>query len=196
MYARNDSIKNYFLIVLCAFIALSGCSKGEMERKWSEDVALDSGPTVDVDRYVKLKTSNSMAGDAYSAEELKSTLTIHEGTAELPTWDVALQPLVLYRDETTKEWVIVAASNRCEVWWARGRPTRPYWEYRLKSGGWTEVPLSNSSLGRKTNLYILYEIPPPVGHLTTLAKEQALSNYNVERKSLSIEANVDPNYCN
>jgi hypothetical protein len=181
------------LAIIC--FALGGCAPGKVERKWSEEVALDDGKVLTVDRYVKFQETNSMAGDAYGSTEEDATLSFRGELAALPAWRVALQPLVLYRDSSTNEWVIVAASSRCEVWEARGKPARPYWEFRLRDSGWVEVPLSESSLGRKTNLYILYERPLPARQLTVPMKQGLQAQESTGKKYLSIVSEIDSRYC-
>ena len=82
------------------------------------------------------------------------------------------------QDAATKEWVIVARTNRCEVWVARGKPFPPYWEYRRVAEQWRPRPLSEASKGRSTHLLIDYrreDLPP---HITLEHKQASFIDTN------------------
>lgn len=112
--------------------------------KWTEDVLLDDGTTIQVKRKVKLKANGS--------EELDATISFAGDLEDLPPWRAPLMAIVLYQDKAQKEWVVVATMNFCSVWERNGKPQPPYWEYRLGPQGWRQVPLSEVSLGRRANL--------------------------------------------
>jgi hypothetical protein len=118
---------------------------------------------ITIERYVRFKIENTWAGDVPSAIDQRASLSFTGDLEDLPTWSVALAPQVLYRDAQTNEWVIVASSDRCEAWYARGKPFPPYWEYRLVGQRWVERPLSESSMGLASNLFLDYRrkaLPP------------------------------------
>jgi hypothetical protein len=173
--------------VAIAIVLVIGCS-GEVERRWSEEVALDDGETIVVERYVRFRESNSLAGDAYSSNLLAATLTAPEAKPKMQTWDVPLVPLVLYRDASSYEWVVVATTHSCDDWAKRGSPTPPYWEFRFVDGGWVQVPLSSASIGRKTNLFFDYEPSLPARHLTNETKVAINSRGGFGRDYLSVLA--------
>jgi hypothetical protein len=125
-------------------------------RTWSEEVQLDDGRVITIDRHVEFDASNALGGGAYSATESKSTLSFQGDLAALPAWDVPLMPLVLYQDAETMEWAIVATTTTCLVWSSRGKPVPPYWEFRLRGVVWEQVALSPTSFGRNTNLLFEY----------------------------------------
>jgi len=133
-----------------------GCIPGKVTRKWSEEVALDDGRVIIVDRYVAFEESNSWAGDAYSATETRSTISFRGELAKLPDWDVPLVPVLLYQDASDGNWAVVATTSSCEIWAERGSPQPPYWEYRLTHGAWSQTSLSRASIGRKPNLLFAY----------------------------------------
>lgn len=141
-------------------LAVSSCGFlfGYQERSWSEDVKLDDGSVVTIERYVKFEESNSWSKDAYSAKDVKATLAFAGKLADLPVWDFALTPIVLYRDGISGDWVIVAESTACEVWVARGKPNPPYWEFRLGNVGWREQSVSPVSINRSSNLFTRYHM--------------------------------------
>ncbi len=146
------------MCIVAVAAGLTGCNPfGASKKEWTEDVTLDDGFTLVVKRMVKFKESNSWSGDAYNSTEQASTMNFTGTLASLPPWDVPLEPMVLYRDATKNgQWVIVATTTTCDVWNRRGEPRPPYWEFRLGARGWQEVPLSQSSYDRPTNLYLNY----------------------------------------
>jgi len=157
-----------FLATLVLLATLGACEwlTGRAVREWSEEVALRDGRTITIQRHVEFDYSNSLAGDAYSSKERKSTLAFRGDLATLPLWDFPLVPLVLYEDPDSSEWVIVATTDNCEVWDVRGRPQPPYWEFRLKGSQWTEVMITDASFGQATNLFIGYQSGLPAKKIT------------------------------
>lgn len=155
-------------IAICIALGiLSACTRaGPPQREWTEDVKLDNGSTVEVRRTVTLEVSNSLGGDAYNAEELSATLSFLGPLSHLPAWSEPRMALVLYRDPATNEWVIVATTTSCQVWRRAGKPKPAYWEYRLKTQGWQEVPLSPTSIGRRSNLFFGYDDRLKSDHIT------------------------------
>jgi len=182
----------FSVLVAIAMIPVGACS-GTVERHWSEEVSLDDGTVIVIDRYVKFRETNSLAGDAYGSTDLKSTLAFVGDLSKLPSWDVPLFPLVLYRDERSGEWVVVATSSNCEVWEERGSPKPPYWEYRLKSDKWVQSSLSEMSLDRKTNLFFNYEPNLPAGKLSLDLKDQIIKHNDFAKDYLSIRRDAKTN---
>jgi hypothetical protein len=119
-----------------------------------------------VRRSVKVQESNSLSGDAYNAVELEASLEIIEPPQITPAWSFPLTAMVLYRDDTTREWVLVATTSSCDVIFERGnprylfdsdRPPTVYFEFRLRGKTWHEVPLAKTSVGRAANLLQSYK---------------------------------------
>jgi hypothetical protein len=157
---------------------------GDAVRDWSEEVELDDGDVVTIERHVEFAKSNSISGDSYSTSVRKSTLAIKGEGAALPIWDDVLLPLVLYRDHEAREWVLVASTTNCLTYVRRGRPMPTYWEFRLQGSSWVETALSPDSLERQTNLFFLYDDPVPK-HFT-LASKASLSLARIAETYLSI----------
>lgn len=173
--------------ILLAVLQLAGCDNVET-RAWTEDVLLEDGTQVQVERSVRFTEHNSLSGDAYGTLDEQATLTIHLHDRLLPAWDVPLVPLLLFK-EHVDEWVIVARSADCETWYQRGRPKPPYWEFRLRHGEWIEVPLSLRSLGRRANLFSEYR-GPTQSHVSLQDKESILSDPTIARSYTSIDADA------
>lgn len=182
---RQPYVRVLFGALFLALLPVSGCT-GEVERRWTEDVELDGGKVIEVDRHVKFTESNSISGDAYSSTNLESALTFKGELSELPAWSVPLVPILLYRDMTKSEWVIVAVTSSCDVWADRGSPVPPYWEFRLISGRWAESPLSQASIGRRTNLFFDYEPDLPTHKISVAIKKQVVQRNDFGNKYLSI----------
>ena len=148
------------------------------DRTWTEEVALDDGSVIIIDRHVEQQMSNALGGGAFNATETKATLSFRKDLATLPPWDLPLMPLLLYRDSS--EWVIVATTTTCEVWRNRGAPKAFYWEFRLRGTEWVEVDVSESSFERKTNLLFEYSQPLPSKHINLTTKAQLHSGDQAE----------------
>ena len=166
-------------VLVLLMLMIAACGFLSESRSWTEDVQLDDGSMIVIKRYVRFETSNSWAGDVPVSSDRRATLRFTGDLSDLPTWDVPLIPMVLYQDASTKEWIIVARSNRCEVWIARGTPFPPYWEYHLTAGQWRQRALSDTSKGRPTNLLIDY------------LRENLPQHISVEHKKASF---VDSNF--
>jgi hypothetical protein len=183
-YRQTNRFPRVVLTSLATLLLLGvgacGWLTGSHQRSWSEDVQLDDGSVITIDRFVSFDSSDALGGGAYSATETKATLAFTGNLASLPTWDVPLMPLVLYRDSATKEWVIVATSTRCEIWAQRGKPNPPYWEYRLTSAGWQDHPLSESSTNRSSNLFIRYSKKLERKHFAVEEKKRIASDLTVD----------------
>jgi hypothetical protein len=137
-----------------AFLAITaGCEQftGHAVRDWSEDVELDDGRTVLIERHVEFDSSNSLAGDAYSSRERQSRIMFRGDLSDLPPWEIPLMPQVLYQDAATSEWVVVATTSNCDTWRARHEPQPKYWEFRLRGSTWVESSVSAGSFGRSIN---------------------------------------------
>jgi hypothetical protein len=168
---------------------MAGCSSGD-EEHWSEEVQLDDGSRIVIERDVKFATSNSMSGDAFSSTDLGSKLIFPKDLGAIPAWEGVLVPIVLYHDENSKEWVIVATTSNCSTWYEQGKPKPPYWEFRLKQNSWESVQLSKVSLDRKTNLFFNYEAGLPARKLTSETKDQILASKAFSDRWRSVSASV------
>lgn len=180
-----------FLLVLMLAIVIAWANRG---KSWTEEVLLEDGSTIIVERTVKFKETVSWSGDAYVAEELDATIAFTDELAHLPKWRQAIKALVLYHDRTTDEWVVVASTTSCSVWERRGKPKPSYWEFRLKGGEWHEVPLSAQSVGRKTNLLVGTSRLSD-DHVTVENKRKLQANPRIARKYREIWGDPDMYIC-
>jgi hypothetical protein len=172
-----SSRRNIFIAAVVVVAALVAYAFWPNTRSWTEDVQLDDGTVIQIERTVTFETSNSWAGDAPVAIDKRVTLRLTGALADLPAWRVRLIPMVLYQDAQTKEWVIVAETNLCDVWYARGQPFPPYWEYRLTRGQWRAQPLSENSKGRAANLLVTYRSPSLPSHVSLEFKKSISARF-------------------
>lgn len=180
-------------IRLLGILGLVACG-GPTTRHWTEDVLLDDGSTIVVERSVTFNETNSLAGDTYNAVETEATLAFTGDLAGLPVWSAPLMALLLYRDETRAgQWVIVATTTSCYVWNLRGEPPSLYWEYRLGPQGWQEVMLSPTSIGRKANLLHRYQKKLGTRHITVADRQARESDTRIARRFVVIHGTQQVN---
>lgn len=177
---------------------ITGCSSSNREeRSWTEEVQLEDGSTVGIERHVVFDATNAMGGGAYNAVEVESTLRFRGELVALPEWNVPLIPLLLYKSVSGDKWTIVAKSSSCEVWASRGKPIPPYWQFELDESGWREVPLTCDSVGRSTNLHHAYHAADGLPHVS-LARKARITGDPLIAQSYKIvlsSALVSKNYC-
>ena len=190
---RSLFIRASVQVTLLIAIALCCGCDGVKRRHWSEEVTLDDGHRIVIERFVKFQTSNALGGGAYGSTDLESTLRFRGELSELPAWDVPLVPLVLFKEHATNEWVVVATTGNCDTWYERGEPVPPYWEYRLRGGTWLLSVLSKDSVGRKSNLFFDYEPSDPRTVVTEKIKHRAIATNEFSPGYLSIRAEEKTN---
>lgn len=170
-------------ILLAIVLAVAGCSRianwleesQERNFEWTEDVLLHSGEKVVVRRTARL-SGNNIAGGGGGSFNKGMKLDIVTGIGVSPiTWGGLYVPILLDRDATSGDWVLVATFFHCDSWYKLNRPILPYTQYRFNNGGWVQENLSPNFFGRKANLFIADRLPP-VKHLNLQAKLDAIPN--------------------
>jgi hypothetical protein len=145
---------------------------GVTTRRWTEDVQLADGSTVRVDRYTRT--------DHWHDGKLDASMRFTSELSALPEWRGPFIPLVLYRDERSGEWVIVATTSSCELLLQQGpprylftpdKPATQYLEFRARNERWTQTPLYAASIGRRANLVTLFK-EVATSHVTVEARER------------------------
>jgi hypothetical protein len=175
--------------LFCA-IALMGCSAADrQERSWTEDVLLEDGTIVQIERHVIFDETNALGGGAANAVESKSTLKFTGQLAALPAWDFPRIALVLYRSKESGNWRIVSTTSSCAVWRRDGAPRPPYWEHELSQEGWQLVSLHPESIGKAANLFYRYISHEFGRHIDQQSKQRLQSSPTIAEKYRSIAAN-------
>jgi len=188
---RERKVKKVVVILVVACISAS-CSPGTKKKEWSEIVDLGDGRTVTIQRTVEFETSNSWSGDAFGMRDIESTLSLGGGDQDLSAWKSNLMPLVLYRDSTNQQWVVVTATFNCDIWRDQGEPRPPYWEFRLVDGTWKPNPLSPSSLSRDPNLFFRYDKEVPASPITISVKADILKHSRVSKHLMRVSLDAKP----
>lgn len=142
-----------FLVVSCTVV--SACTASNADLTWVEPVQLASGEEVKVKRHVVVIQERAYGGGFLAAPIYKtSSLELQVGSASYPIWDAPMVPVLVDKDPTNGEWVVVAATSGCDTWLRNGRPRPPYWAFRLRNGQWYRDAIPTGFLDRPANLFI------------------------------------------
>jgi hypothetical protein len=152
--SRTPSAMRHAILLLALLTAasfvLAGCSKSEA--RWTEDVQLSTGERLVVRRTHRFEVHAELGGPT-SAFVLDATLESASGSTSLPTWHAPLEALILDRDpDSSGEFIVIAATDTCPIWAARGRPEPEFWQFRTRAGRWEQVPFDVRWLGKASNL--------------------------------------------
>jgi hypothetical protein len=127
--------------------------------EWIEPVKLEAGSTVEIRRHVEMWHERASAGGFSSSPVYKSSsIELEPASPEFPIWDAPLVPLVLDKDPVSGEWLIVASANSCDFWGRNGKPTLPYWTFRLRKGVWYRDATPQFLIGRVANLFVDFDV--------------------------------------
>ncbi len=133
-------------------LLLAGCD-GATTTTWTEDVKLEGGEQIVIERSAKLRANAIAGGGGGSFNEGMTLLITKPIKPDNPgQWSAKYVPILLDRDPATQEWVIVATFFHCQSWEALGRPKLPYTEYRYRQGAWVQQTLSPQWIGREINV--------------------------------------------
>lgn len=132
---------------------LSGC--GNVNIEWSEDVRLNDGRMLLVERTALGKQFSELGGPK-GWDQTEMSLTVvraPESVKPPPPWRGAYVPVLLDYQRDTDSWSLLATFYYCQAWYDLGRPIPPYIQYRSTNGSmWARVPLEERFIDRKTNL--------------------------------------------
>ena len=141
--------KNFF--VTFAVFLLASCGRSGIS--WTEEVRLQSGEIIVVQRTAKTKAFGELGGSGgWENQGMTLEIVAPKKPDNPPIWNYPFVPLVFDQDPETKEWLVVATFYSCTSWYGLGRPKLPYTEYRLKHGAWVQQTLSATLVGRKGNM--------------------------------------------
>jgi hypothetical protein len=174
-----NTLKIGFL--MSALVLLAACSANHEERHWTEDVQLEDGSIVQIERHVEFDATNAMGGGAGNAVETRATLAFKGELSSLPVWDFPRIALVLYQSKQNQRWVVVSATTSCEVWQRGNRPRPPYWQHDMVDGQWKQAPLAEESIGKKTNLFYRYWKDDFPEHVTPQETKDRQSSPGVDK---------------
>lgn len=126
---------------------------GENRLEWKEEVKLQSGDVIVVQRTAKTRPFGEVGGSGGWENEGMTMQIIQPAHPDNPPlWDARFVPLLFDREANNGQWFVVATFFSCQSWYELGRPALPYTEFRLTSGLWVQGPLNPSLLGREGNM--------------------------------------------
>jgi hypothetical protein len=166
---------------------LAACANSTTQKKWTEDVLLEDSTVATVERRVVYGRHSSWSGDISGTDEIASSIRFTENLDDLPAWSEPLIPILFYRDQDAKQWVIVALSNSAQKVAVHGTPPSIYWEFRSDGSGWKEVPLSPKSIGRSANLYFAYEMKDMPRNVSVDLTKELLGRKEFSKRFLKVD---------
>jgi hypothetical protein len=135
--------------------------------RWTEQVQLEGGEVVLIK--VRLKTSYLMPiGGPGSSFTEEARYEILGQNPAVPVWKDKRDPVLLWRDPSTRELLLVVTSGDTKVLRAHGRPKDRYWMFRLQNGTWREEPMVDFVYGKPTNLVQHPDLADAVEGVVTL----------------------------
>lgn len=141
-------------IILSSVLLLPHC--GSKRHVWKEEVKLQSGELLTVQRDVQFKFYQP-AGGGGGTDILESSLEIISPVrTDWPArWDhPPFLPLIFDRDSDNQEWFVVATFSTCTAWYDLGKPKLPYTEFRFRNFKWIQQPLSDKFIGYEGNMLV------------------------------------------
>ncbi len=154
------------VVTTCAVLSfltlLAACGAGDRDLgnvrhvSWIERVEIFPGESVEISRRVRFLVSRALGEkttgiDRIGASELQIT-GIGADEASIDT--IHLLPILLQRDADTRDLLLIASTNNCDVWAMNGKPHPAYWVFRLHTGEWYRTDMPASFHGTKINLLI------------------------------------------
>lgn len=150
--------------------------------KWDEEVKLQPGELVIIARTAAFSENWIAGGGGGSFNKGMTLQIIKPNKKDNPNvWSTRFVPIVLDRDEKTNEWFVIATFFHCDSWYELGRPKLPYTEFRFRNDRWQQQALTETLVGRQSNvlpadLYDKGAIVETKSALTVERKEGILSN--------------------
>ncbi len=184
--------------MLLASLILCGC--GKVQLKWVEEVRLQDGRVLVVQR-TATGTPRSELGGPQSWEQTEMSIAFDQAPAALalpPMWRAVYAPVLIDYDQTTRTWSLVVAFYRCETWYALGRPIPPYVEYQSIDGQpWQQVVFQERFIGRPANLLTGPRSNGEPGLVTIVDKEERRrSAAPIFKRVLRKWGSEEANFCN
>ncbi len=184
------------ILVFLTAAGLASCSMNNNGYHFAEEVELGSGEVIQVERQLKYRTIGEFGGPG-GAEILYSSLDIVSSfVKDRPLkWESTdgLDPILLDREPTSGEWVILATFISCEAWYQLGRPKHPYVEFRFRQGAWQTIPLTDGWFGRPANMLVDNNTDSEAAFVTLAQKKLRNANNMIGAKYRSVISNWKTN---
>ncbi len=93
----------YFRAALSTIVLvpLLSCCASHSTKRWTEEIKLDDGTIMQVQREGRFNETNALGGGAYNSIEQDSSIRFTGTLAALPPWSVSLRAHTLYKDSST-----------------------------------------------------------------------------------------------
>lgn len=139
------------------YLLLKSCTNQDIDNHWVEQVRLDDGTVISIDREASYTyLPKVLLAESSGLTNIKLSINIPTTifASAPPTWEFNAIPLLLDYDKQKNTWFIVATGMYCNSWESAGYPPYRQWQYELKDNKWIVVPLDQKLLGRTTNIYL------------------------------------------
>ena len=145
-------------LATCIAIAMSYCS-GNPSVKWQEEVRMENGEMLLVDRKAKGKIDKGEQSDPKMWTITKMSFKVQQMPANWtapPVWHSEKHiPIFLDYHPQERTWSVVVTFMH-PGWALLGRPDLSCIEYQSKNGGpWQVIPLEKRLIGRKNNMLVI-----------------------------------------
>lgn len=125
--------------------------------KWDEEVQLQSGEVIVIQRTAKFSESGMADGRGKSPSQ---AMTIQFKSPKRPdtpaTWSGSHAPMIIDRDPDTHEWFIIASTYSCDYKVDTEQPASLYMAYRYREGKWLQQSMNPKWAVRDTNLAVIH----------------------------------------
>jgi hypothetical protein len=173
------------LLALLAYRIYDPTGSDINDMTWTETVTLSSYEMVSIERHVRFKEYSVLGLGGQGSGPVGEVDSIAmPGVADFVPWTAPIRPLVLDRDQETKEWIVIAADLQggpTSLWQDNGKPCPPRWAFRLRNGKWFIQPVPVRYLENGPNLLVDLRVSDDAKF-----SRAAFSNEAVARKQAQI----------
>lgn len=129
----------------------------QRELTWTETVPVSENDSAGLTRIVRFTVSRPWGDKVGMVVSSSSIVRIASPIGDELDLDVGpLVPILIDKEMSTGDYVVVAGTNNCDVWLRNAEPQPPYWTFRLRNNVWYRIDLPPRLIGRKANLLIDY----------------------------------------
>lgn len=160
-----------WLLIAAVVAGLMYACQGEKTYYWEEEVVLSSGEQLLLDRSVRLERISAPFNPFKSEWAWReSTIVVRDGPADVKgaRYEARLLPMLLERDPSTKQWIVVGISVYCDdrVPFSP-EPGQRYFAFALEPAQpMQQVRLPEWAWERRSNLLKPNSDKPPPRHVT------------------------------
>ena len=157
---NKSKIFRPFAWLLAISVAAMLASCGDVDIKWQEEVRMEDGEMLLVDRTAKGKMSKGELSSPWGWRKTEMSVEVHKlppNWMPPPVWHISkeYEPLLLSYQPQEHTWNIVVILRDCDDWKRLGLPALPYLQYQSKNGGpWQVIPLEQRLIGREANFLL------------------------------------------